>query len=77
MKVGGHRQTDVLAGFALGTMAGHLAHKQDSPWILRSLPGGFEAGLKVRFWIEAREIRNPRRRSLAPHLRRDARLARW
>lgn len=49
MKVGGHWQTDVLAGFALGTAAGYLAHQQDAPWILHALPGGAEVGLKVRF----------------------------
>lgn len=49
MKVSGHWQTDVLAGFALGTAAGYLAHQQDSPWMLKALPGGAAVGLKVRF----------------------------
>lgn len=49
MKVGGHWQTDVLAGFALGTAAGYLAHQRDNPWLLGVLPGGFAVGLKVRF----------------------------
>ncbi len=49
LKVAGHWQTDVLAGFALGTAAGYLAHREDSPFILHALPGGFEAGIKVRF----------------------------
>lgn len=49
MKVSGHWQTDVLAGFALGTAAGYLAHRQDSPWMLKALPGGAAVGLKVRF----------------------------
>lgn len=49
LKVDGHWQSDVLAGFALGTAAGYLAHKQDSPWLLQALPGGFAVGLKKRF----------------------------
>lgn len=49
VKVAGHWQSDVVAGFALGTAAGYLAHRQDSPWMLQALPGGFEIGLKKRF----------------------------
>lgn len=49
LKVAGHWQTDVLAGFALGTAAGYLAHREDSPFILHALPGGFEVGFKKRF----------------------------
>jgi len=49
MKVQGHWQSDVLAGFAIGTAAGYFAHLQDSPFLLHALPGGFEIGLKKRF----------------------------
>ncbi|MBI2752555.1 MAG: phosphatase PAP2 family protein [Betaproteobacteria bacterium] len=49
LKVAGHWQTDVLAGFALGTAAGYLAHREDSPFILHALPGGFEVGIRKRF----------------------------
>lgn len=49
LKVAGHWQTDVLAGFALGTAAGYLAHRQDSPFLLHALPGGLEVGFKKRF----------------------------
>ncbi|MGH8673598.1 MAG: phosphatase PAP2 family protein [Burkholderiales bacterium] len=49
LKIGGHWQTDVLAGFALGTAAGYLAHRQDSPFLLHALPGGFEVGFRKRF----------------------------
>ena len=49
VKIGGHWQTDVLAGFALGTAAGYLAHRQDSPFLLHALPGGFEVGFRKRF----------------------------
>jgi membrane-associated phospholipid phosphatase len=49
MKQHAHWQTDVLAGFALGTASGYLAHERGSPFFLGLLPGGFEAGLKTRF----------------------------
>ena len=49
IKVGGHWQSDVIAGFALGSAAGYLAHKQDNPWLLQALPGGFAVGFKKRF----------------------------
>ena len=49
MKVQAHWQTDVLAGFALGTAGGYLAHRRDSPFILSVLPGGFAVGIKQRF----------------------------
>jgi len=49
MKQQAHWQTDVLAGFALGTATGYYAQKRDSPFILGVLPGGFEVGLKTRF----------------------------
>ncbi len=49
MKSQAHWQTDVLAGFALGSAAGYYAHKRKSPFFLELLPGGFEAGLKQRW----------------------------
>jgi undecaprenyl-diphosphatase len=49
VKVGGHWQSDVLAGLALGGAAGYLAHRQDNPWMLRALPGGAAVGFKTRF----------------------------
>ena len=49
VKIGAHWQTDVLAGFALGTGTGYLAHQRDSPLILEALPHGFMVGLKARF----------------------------
>lgn len=49
VKIGAHWQTDVLAGFALGTGTGYLAYQRDSPFILEALPHGFMIGLKGRF----------------------------
>lgn len=44
MKVRGHWQSDVLAGFVLGTGAGYLAHTRDSPFILNMLPNSVMVG---------------------------------
>jgi undecaprenyl-diphosphatase len=44
-----HWQTDVLAGFGLGTLTGYLAHTQGSPVILGVLPHGFMVGLHAQF----------------------------
>jgi acid phosphatase family membrane protein YuiD len=49
MKVWGHWQTDVLAGFALGWLTGYSAHNRDSPFILGVLPHGFTVGLHKQF----------------------------
>ncbi len=49
MKSRGHWQTDVLAGFAIGSGSGYLAHSRDNPFILGLLPGGFSAGLRKQF----------------------------
>ena len=49
VKVQAHWQTDVLAGFALGTLTGYLAHTRDSPVILGVLPHGFMVGLRAQF----------------------------
>ncbi len=49
MKVWGHWQTDVLAGFALGSLTGYAAHNRDNPFILGILPHGFTIGLHKQF----------------------------
>ena len=49
MKVQAHWQTDVLAGFALGTAAGIWAHERNVPLIVSVLPHGFSIGLKKQF----------------------------
>ncbi len=49
VKIGGHWQTDVLAGFALGTAAGYLASKPDQPYTLLAMPRGIAIGFKKQF----------------------------
>ena len=49
MKVWGHWQTDVLAGFALGGLTGYYAHNRQSPFVLGVFPHGFMIGLHKQF----------------------------
>ena len=49
VKVRGHWQSDVLIGFALGTLAGYYAHSREQPIILNILPDGFMIGIRKRF----------------------------
>ena len=50
VKVHGHWQSDVLAGYALGTAAGFYMHqRQNTPLVLSVLPDGFYIGFKKRF----------------------------
>ena len=49
VKVQAHWQTDVIAGFAIGSAAGYLAHRPDSPFLVSLLPHGVSVGLKARF----------------------------
>ena len=44
MKVQGHWQTDVLAGFALRTASGYYAHNRTSPFLLSYMPHGIFVG---------------------------------
>jgi undecaprenyl-diphosphatase len=47
MKVWGHWQSDVIAGFALGTAAGYYAHSRSgTPLVLSVMPHGIYVGLK-------------------------------
>ena len=49
VKVWGHWQTDVLAGFAIGTGFGLYAHSRPQPLVLSVLPDGFMVGLHKKF----------------------------
>ena len=49
MKVRGHWQSDVLAGFALGSASGYLAHSLDTPFILNVMPKGVMVGYKAKW----------------------------
>lgn len=49
VKVREHWQSDVLAGWALGTLVGWYAHSRDVPILIKALPGGFAVGWHVRF----------------------------
>ena len=49
LKSNAHWQTDVLAGFALGTAAGYYAHNRETPFILGVLPHGFSVGIRGKF----------------------------
>jgi undecaprenyl-diphosphatase len=44
MKVHAHWQTDVLAGWAVGTAAGYYSHSRASPWTLGVLPHAVTVG---------------------------------
>jgi len=49
MKLQAHWQTDVLAGFALGTASGYYAHHRDSPFVLSVMPNAVFVGFKKRW----------------------------
>jgi membrane-associated phospholipid phosphatase len=49
MKTWGHWQSDVLAGFALGTASGYFLHRSASPLIWSITPRAIQIGLKMQF----------------------------
>jgi membrane-associated phospholipid phosphatase len=49
MKLQAHWQSDVLAGFALGTGLGYYAHHRDSPFVLSIMPNAVFVGFKKRW----------------------------
>jgi membrane-associated phospholipid phosphatase len=49
MKSRAHWQTDVLAGFALGSALGYYAHLRQTPFTLEVMPHGIQVGLRKRW----------------------------
>lgn len=49
LKSHAHWQTDILAGWALGTGVGYWSAKRQIPLSVQILPGGFSVGLSKRF----------------------------
>lgn len=50
VKVHGHWQSDVLAGFALGTTAGYFMHRRtQTPFVLNVMPHAIYVGLSKQF----------------------------
>lgn len=49
LKTQQHWQTDVLTGFAIGTVWGYYAHSRETPFLLSVMPGGIAMGIKKRF----------------------------
>jgi hypothetical protein len=49
VKVWGHWQSDVIAGFGLGFASGYLLHRSGSPFIFSIMPHGVQIGLKTQF----------------------------
>ena len=49
VKVQAHWQSDVIAGFVIGTVSGFVAYRRESPLILSVMPHGISVGLRTRF----------------------------
>jgi undecaprenyl-diphosphatase len=49
VKVHAHWQTDVMAGWALGTATAYFMHGRPSPLVLSIMPHGIQIGLKMQF----------------------------
>jgi undecaprenyl-diphosphatase len=49
VKVRAHWQSDVIAGYVLGTASGYFLHRSGSPLILSVMPHGIQIGISKRF----------------------------
>jgi hypothetical protein len=49
VKVWGHWQSDVIAGFGLGFASGYFMHRLKTPLIFSVMPHGIQVGLKMQF----------------------------
>ena len=49
VKVWGHWQSDVIAGFALGTASGYFLHRAAPPLVWSVMPHGIQIGFKKQF----------------------------
>lgn len=49
MKTWGHWQSDVLAGYVLGTASGYFLHRSGSPLIFSIMPHGIQVGISKQF----------------------------
>jgi undecaprenyl-diphosphatase len=49
MKTRGHWQSDVLAGFLLGTAAGYYTHQRNGSFTLSLMPHGVQIGYRARW----------------------------
>jgi membrane-associated phospholipid phosphatase len=49
LKSNAHWQSDVLAGFALGSLTGYYAHHLESPFMLSVMPHAVSVGLRTKF----------------------------
>jgi membrane-associated phospholipid phosphatase len=49
VRVNAHWQSDVIAGFALGSAAGYVAHSLPEPFVVTVLPRSVTVGVRTRF----------------------------
>src|SRR5699024_6310439 len=64
VKVRAHWQSDVVAGWALGTALGWYAHSRDIPILVQVLPDGLAIGLHCRVQGRWRPQKRPTKRGM-------------